>query len=87
MFSVSYTASFRSVPQADECPEVGGDRNKNLFLVRIWRERSVAPFFECIGYLLTLQASLDEALKLLPSQGLCVVGFFLCDPCSPRCSV
>ena len=45
-------------------------------MVQIWHERSVAPFSECISCLLMLQASLNEALELIPSWGLCVVGFF-----------
>lgn len=55
--------------------EVGSDRNKNLFVVLIWHEQSVAPYSERISYLLMLQASPDEAFKLMPSQGLWV-GFF-----------
>lgn len=48
--------------------------NKNTFMVQIGHKRSIAPFSECINYLLMLQASLDEALKLI-SLGLCVVFF------------
>ena len=55
--------------------EVGSNCNKNVLMVQVWHKRSVAPFSECIGYLLMLQASLDEALKLMPLQGLCM-GFF-----------
>lgn len=64
--------------------EVGRNHNKNLFMVQIWHERSVAPFCECISHLLMLQASREDALKLTPSQGaLC--GFFLTR--SPCCSM
>lgn len=61
--------------------------SKNTFMVQIGHKRSIAPFSECINYLLMLQASLDEALKLI-SLGLCVVFlFFWHDPFSLHCSV
>lgn len=67
--------------------EAGSNRNKNTFIIQIGHKWSSTPFSECINYLLMLQASLDEALKLI-SQGLCVFFLFFWHDCfSLHCSV
>lgn len=61
---------------------------KTQFMVQIGHKRSIAPFSECINYLRMLQASLDEALKLI-SLGLCVFFFVFSGmipfPCTAVC--